>query len=128
MESEPPAVAVETCDDEKLDGEPLGPEDECGEGVEVRDDAAFTFGWDEEMMAAWRQPAGKKNDYCDEICIPEGAADGDDIVAGWSDGTTWHVPSVNVAEWRMMASSSSNITWKTLDVFWEGAHHSGDHV
>ena len=60
MESEPPAVAIETCDDEKLDGEPLGQEDECGESVEVRDDAAFTFGWDEEMMAAWRQPAGKK--------------------------------------------------------------------
>ena len=57
---EPPAVAVETCDDKELDGEPLGPEDECGESVEVRDDADFTFGLDEEMMAAWRQPAGKQ--------------------------------------------------------------------
>ena len=62
------------------------------------------FFWDPEGKVAWRQ-IGEQKTASKEVIVPDGAKETDCMMAVWSNGDKWEVPSVTVSDWVVMTGA-----------------------
>jgi hypothetical protein len=78
--------------------------------------AEYFYGWNEEILRAWRCKVGTKaKELSMPIVIPEGASADDVVEATWFDGMVYEVPNFTVSEFKAKSAGtvkpSAGVLW-----------------
>ena len=85
----------------------------------------YFFGWDNEIMKAWRQLPDAKN-ATREVCmiLDVNGKDGDPVVGIWADNSSHRMPEMTCGRYRSLTGSRR----VNKSLLWEGETHDSHHA